>query len=87
MLPPMQVAPHETTVSIAPQDIETYLKTYICSALEQSYSKECSPTQAMELLDRAWKSQKLLWQLRREEASGQSNSSSAFQIDPQIVLH
>jgi hypothetical protein len=70
----MQVAPQETTVSIASQDIETYFKAYIESALQQSRAQDCSPQQAMELIDRAWEVQKLLWQMRRAEAFSAAES-------------
>lgn len=90
----MQAVPYQTIVPIARQEIETSLKEFIQSALQQSCSGDCSHQEAMALLDRAWKSQKLLWQMRREESAitpaGNCGATAielqvSFSIEPQIL--
>ncbi|WP_143467761.1 hypothetical protein [Leptolyngbya ohadii] len=74
-------ATQETIVPIPPEAIETYLKSFIRSALEQSCSKDCSHQHAMELLDRAWESQKLLWKMRREGSPVSIQLEVTFSIE------
>jgi hypothetical protein len=54
----------KTDVSFSNMTVEAELKALIQYALTQSRTGNCSTEAALELLDRAWVAQKMLWQLR-----------------------
>lgn len=43
-----------------------YLQGVVKQALERSQSKNCSPDEALQLLDEAWEVQKYIWRLRSQ---------------------
>lgn len=45
-------------------DLQVRLTEFVQSALKQSRSGTLSPGASLEILDKAWKVQKLVWQLR-----------------------
>jgi hypothetical protein len=45
-------------------ELQSYLTTFIQSALKQSRSGHLPVERSLQLLDKAWRMQKLLWQLR-----------------------
>jgi hypothetical protein len=50
----------------AGSDLQIRLSRFIQYCLKQSCSTDCSTDEALQLLDKAWKAQKLLWQIRRQ---------------------
>jgi hypothetical protein len=56
-------------------DSEIHLDAFIDWALRESRSPQYSPQAALELLDRAWDAQKLLWQLRSHHTYHYTNPS------------
>ncbi|MGA7937129.1 MAG: hypothetical protein WCA35_26495 [Kovacikia sp.] len=52
-------------------DLETRLNLFIRTALRKSRSGDYPSDICMQLLDRAWKAQKTLWRLRRQNLSAQ----------------
>lgn len=47
-------------------DIKPHLQVFIRWTLEEICACRYSPLEAMQLIDAAWKAQKLLWQLRQQ---------------------
>ena len=48
-------------------DLESELSAYVRWALRKTSSGEYSSDKSMRLLEKAWKAQKALWQLRKQE--------------------
>jgi hypothetical protein len=49
---------------------EKYLSQFILDSLQQTCTNQYSPDIALQILDRAWQAQKLLWQLRAARMLG-----------------
>jgi hypothetical protein len=50
-------------------ELQRYLTTFIQAALQQSRSGHLPVESSLQLLDKAWRMQKLLWQLRTHISS------------------
>jgi hypothetical protein len=75
---------HSDSTSVI--NLEERLTQFVDAALKASYSQKYSPQSRMELLERAWKAQKLLWQLRAQRALELDKNNPPLEEDYPITL-
>jgi hypothetical protein len=78
--------PNHHSHSASVINLEEKLTQFVNASLQASYSPKYSLQSRMELLERAWKAQKLLWQLRVQKASEPSTDNHPLKESYPITL-